>query len=240
MNNDPLQKHIPEKVIERISREKIPMRSRAHFIIRIALTGTVSMLALILSAYVLSFIAFSIHESGEQFLLGFGMRGVRIFLVLFPWGALIADTLLIVLLEWLLQRFAFGYRIPLLKLFGLLAALAAFGAFLIGLTPIHSTILDTADQGSVPVIGEWYERIRTSREENGIFRGTISSIQEDRITITHDDTDHDADDGTHTIILPAGYPADALRIGERVYVLGTQTGTTTVQALGIDRLSPDQ
>jgi hypothetical protein len=238
MSDANLQQEIQQKVLERLKRGDVRMRSRAYFLGHIILAAALSVLVLILSAYVLSFIAFSIHESGEQFLLGFGIRGVETFFELFPWLAILIDVVLILILEWLLQGFKFGYRISLLLLFGIVIVVSGLIASAIALTPLHMSLLGMADRDDLPVIGEMYESIRDSHENQGIFRGTITSIQGNEIVIFHNDGDHDADDGTRQVILPAGY-STTLSVGDRVYVFGIATGTV-IQALGVELLSPDQ
>jgi len=239
MSEPNLQQKIQQKVLERLKRGDVHMRSRSYFIARAVLAIAVSVLVLLLSAYVLSFIAFSIHESGEQFLLGFGTRGVETFFTLFPWVSIVIDILLILALEWLLQSFKFGYRISLLLLFGIVIVGSGLIASAISLTPLHMSLLGMADRDDLPVIGEMYESIRDSHEGQGVFRGTVTSIQGNEIIIFHNDGDHDADDGTRTIILPAGYSTSTLSIGDRVYVFGAATGTV-IQAYGIEPLSSDQ
>lgn len=239
MNGPNLQQEIRQNVLERLKRGDVRMRSRAYFIVRALLALALSVLVLLLSAYVLSFVAFSIHESGEQFLLGFGVRGVETFFVLFPWISIIIDIVLILVLEWLLQSFKFAYRISLALLFGVMIVISGLIASAIALTPLHMSLLDMADRHDLPVIGEMYEGIRTSHDGQGIFRGSIASMQGNVIVITHDDGDHDADDGTRTIVLPSGYSTSELKVGDRVYVFGTATGEV-IEALGIERLSPDQ
>jgi hypothetical protein len=239
MNDENIQQKIQQKVFERLTRGNVTMRSRAYFVGRAALAILVMLVVLALSAYVLSFIMFSIHESGEQFLLGFGERGLTAFLKLFPWGTLIVDIALIFFLEWLLQSFKFGYRFSLVAVFWAVVLASMIIAALIGLTPIHNDFLEMADRGDLPVVGEMYESVRGSHEEQGVFRGTIVAIQGDTITITHEDGDHDTDDGTRTVTLPSGYSTTTFSVGERVYVFGTQ-GSTTIQAYGVDHLSPDQ
>lgn len=239
MTMDGLQQRIRKNVIERIERGEVSMRSRAYFVVRVALAAAVALLVLVLSAYILSFVVFSIHESGEQFLLGFGARGILVFLALFPWLTLAVDIALIFFLEWLLQSFKFGYRSSLLALFGVAATFSVVVAALIGLTPAHGYLLKMADRGDLPIVGRLYRSIRDSHEDRGVFRGTITGIQGDRITIAHDDHDHDADDGTRIVILPEDYSTTTFGVGERVYVFGTP-GSTTIQAYGVNRLSSDQ
>ncbi len=239
MSEQDLQQEIQKKVFARLNRGNVRMHSRVYFIARALSAIAISVLVLLLSAYVLSFIAFSIHESGKQFLLGFGVRGVETFFALFTWFATLVDIVLVLVLEWVLQSFKFAYRISLLLLF--CAALVTSGliASAIALTPLHLSLLTLADQDNLPVIGTMYESIRNSHDADGVFRGTITAVQGDTIVITHDDNDHDADDGTRTIALPAGYATSTLDIGERVYVLGAATGTT-IAAYGIQQLSADQ
>jgi len=237
MNDQNLQQEIQQKVLERIKSGKVRMHPRAYFVVQIIVTLAVAVLALALSVFVLSFIIFSIHGSGEQFLLGFGSRGVATFLMLFPWVMLIIDLAIIFLLEWLLQGFKLGYRISLLSVFLGVFILSALLAVIVDLTPIHQVLLGRADEGDLPIIGQLYESIRDSHEGQGIFRGTIVSIQGNEITITHNDGDHDADDGTRTVILPQDAPQ--LQIGDRVYVYGNGSGDQ-IQAYGIELLSPDQ
>src|ERR1035437_8027474 len=129
--------YIKNIVLKKIRQGNIHMRPRIYFIIQIILVIAVTLIALIASAFVISFAFFSIHESGELFLLGFGIRGLFTFLSLFPWFTLVVTLILIFILEWLLRHFKFNYRVPILKMF----ILALLGIVLIGLlvvtTPIH-------------------------------------------------------------------------------------------------------
>ena len=54
---------INNEVLERIKSGKAHMHPRAYFVAQIIVTVAVAVLALALSAFVLSFIIFSIHES---------------------------------------------------------------------------------------------------------------------------------------------------------------------------------
>lgn len=239
MNERDLQLEIQNKVLERLKRGGVLMRSRWYFVGRIALSAAVSLLVLALSAYIISFIVFSLHESGEQFLLGFGARGVQTFLALFPWLPALADVALVVFLELLLQGFKFGYRVSLLTLFCIVLAASGMLAAAINLTPFNLQLLGLADRGDLPVIGQAYEDIRSSHRDAGIFRGAITATSGNEITISHDDGDHDEDDGTWNVILPPGYATSTLSVGERVYVLGTPSGPI-VQAEGMEEMSPGQ
>jgi len=240
MNESGLEQKIRDTVLARIESGKAHMHPRAYFAARIVLTGAVVILALALSAFVLSFAVFSIHESGEQFLLGFGTKGIVTFLQLFPWLSLVADVALLFLLEWLLQSFKFGYRVSLLSIFIAMFLTSTVLALLINLTPAHMLLLDRADRGQLPVIGELYEGVRDSHQDQGVFRGTVVSSAGPTSTIMHNDGDHDTDDGIHEVITASSTDVDApIKPGDRIYIFGTESGSE-IHAEGIRHLSDDQ
>lgn len=236
MNHELDLKEMQQKVLARVKAGDVRMRSRAYFLVRLIATIVVALIALSLSAFILSFIVFSIHASGQQFLLGFGMQGLITFLALFPWLHLAIDLALIVLLEWLLQGFRFGYRFSLLSVFAGVFFASAILAFALGMTPLHQMLLDEADQGRPP-LGGMYEHIRDPHHELGIFRGTVLSVADGVAVLGHDDLDHDRDDGTWQVHLPPSAPAP--RQGDRVFIFGTSTDHT-INAYNIELLSPEQ
>jgi hypothetical protein len=231
----PQEPDIKTKVLEKIGRGEVRRRPRAYFIAQVVMVIALLAVALALSVFVLSFVIFSVHESGELFLLGFGQQGIATFFVLFPWVALAFDIVLFVAIEWLIRRFKFGYRIPIIRaLFGILL-FALVGGIIIDLTPLHGALLDKADQNELPIVGEWYEGINESHAGQGVFRGTVTSIQGDDFAISHDDGDNDADDGTWTIVAPLGFDMASIAVGDDVYVAGS-VAQGTVQSYGVQRL----
>ncbi len=229
---------IKESVLAKIRTGEISMRPRLYFILQALLIAVLMLFTAAISAFALSFILFGLRESGEQILLGFGVRGLVTFATLFPWSALALVVLLLILIEWLMRYFRFGYRRPVLRAFGALLT----GALLIGLaidaTPLHPFLLSQADRGELPIIGELYESIRAPHRDQGIFRGVITEIQGTQLTVTHDDNDRDTDDGTWTVAAPQGYVVGALHVGELVFVAGTPTGSSTLAAYGIEEYGP--
>ncbi len=197
------------------------MRPRVYFVLQIVFIVLLSIAILLLSVFVLSFIFFSLHESGEQFLLGFGVRGMLTFVTLFPWAALLATLALLSLLEWLLRYFKFGYRLPILRIFIGISAITFIASVLVTVTPLHSSLLGRAEQNELPIIGEFYEAVHDSHESQGIFRGEIMSIRGNTFIISYNNNNLDTDDGTWTVIPPTGFNLSAIHVGEIVYVAGT-------------------
>lgn len=229
---------IKSNVFEKIRKGEISMRPKMYFIARAALLIIVAVIAFIIAMFVLSFAFFSIHESGEQFLLGFGQRGLLAFIALFPWWSLVFTILLILLLDYLLRYFKFGYRVSMLEIFLFALAVVIIAGIIINFTPLHSSLLNNADNDNLPIIGSLYEQIHDSHEAQGVYRGDITSIQGNEFVITHNDTDRDSDDGTWTIMAPEGFDITTLHVGERVYVAGKFI-RGIVYAYGIQEFTTD-
>lgn len=230
---------IKARVFEKIRTGEASMHPRIYFVARVVFLATFSVVVLALTLFILSFALFSIHESGEQFLFGFGQGGIVAFIALFPWLPFLLTAVLILLLEYLLRYFKFGYRVSLLGIF--LIALAIVGAAGVGITftPLHGALLDSADRGELPIIGSLYEEIHDSHQAQGVYRGVISSIQGNEFMVVHDDNDKDTDDGTSTIVAPAGFAVATLRVGEHVYVAGTLV-QGVVHAYGIQEFTANR
>lgn len=215
------------------------MHPKIYFIARTTFLIILSVVTFSLTLFVLSFAFFSIHESGEQFLLGFGQRGLEAFITLFPWGFFLLTVLLLLLLDHLLRYFKFGYRVSMLGIFLIALAIVVIGGIAINFTPLHSTLLDTADHNELPIIGSLYEGIHDSHQAQGVYRGIISSVQGNTFILTHDDQDKDTDDGTSTIMVPAGFDMTTLHTGERVYVAGKLI-RAVVYSYGIQEFTTDR
>lgn len=224
---------IKERVLEKIERGEVSMRSRAHFALQTALVAALLALAAVLAAFVGSFALFSVRQSGADLLLGFGGRGVATFFALFPWFSLALLLALLVAIELLVRRFRLGYRTPLLVALAALALGAAALAYALAATPLHSALLDRADRGELPILGEFYEGVHAGHEGAGVYRGVVTTIAEERFGIAHEDGDRDTDDGSWTVVPPAGFDCASLHEGERVLVAGSLVATSTIQAYGV-------
>ena len=229
---------IQESVLDKIRAGGVSMRPRYYFTTQVVLIGIVSILALVFSVFVLSFGVFSIHESGEQFLLGFGTQGLAMFVSLFPWGLLVSVLVLLVLLETLLRNFRFAYRTPALRIFVWLLLLASVGSAAIGFTSLHPFLSEQADHDALPVIGSFYEQIHDSQQPRGVYRGRVVSVSGSRFVLVHDDYDDDADDGSWTVELPVAFDAEMLSVGARVYVAG-QLQNGVIYAYGVRVISDE-
>jgi hypothetical protein len=238
MNDTHSTDSIQQAVLEKVRAGKVRRRPRWQFMLRIFATLAVCVLLLILSAFVISFIIFSLHESGEQFLLGFGWHGIEVFFQLFPWLQAVAVLILLAILEWLLQGFKIGYRVPLLNIFLGVIGISLILGVIINFTPLHGVLLGAADRGHLPILGEPYEHIFDSHEGDGVCRGTVVSVGTNSFTIYHNDYDNDADDGTFTVHIPPGSALPLPHVGDNVLVFGDPEPGGYLEAEHIQTLPP--
>jgi len=227
--------NIKDKVLEQIHAGRVHMHSRTYFVARIsAIVGT-AIAVFLVAIFFASFVMFALNESGHVSLLTFGPRGLSIFFSLFPWLIIGFVVALLILLEFILRSFKFGYRIPIMRVFGAVAGFAVIASILVFVSPLHSQLLEIADNDALPVIGELYKVTHISHAEQGVFRGVVTSSASSSFTISHDDLNRDADDGTW-VVSPAKTDSHNIpKVGDDVYVAGDIEGNV-IHAYGIQKL----
>lgn len=236
MENESKQNKIAEEVLQKIKSGRISMRPKAYFVAKAVAVIFLSIFIFLISAFILSYIVFSLKASGKLFLLGFGWRGFVNFAILFPWFFLLVDVILVFALDWFLKKFSFGYHAPLVYLFlGSTAAAAAIGLVFTA-TPLHSGFLRNAETGKIPPpAAELYDGLRRPPRGLGIFRGTVVSIATSSFEMLHDDLDGDEDTGLVKVQFPPDInPADFVEEGEHVFVAG-DAASGTIRAYGVSR-----
>ncbi len=211
---------IRQAVLDKVRTGAVRRRPRAYFLVRVIATVVLSLVLLVVSTLVLSFILFSLHESGQQFLIGFGVRGIQVFLQLFPWILAGTAFVLMLVLEWLLRGFKFGYRIPLLHVFLGILGISIVLSVLINFTPLHATLLQTSRRGELPLVGNTYQHILDHHDDQGVCRGRVIAMDTDSLTLQHDDHDRDKDDGTFTVHTSGVKGLPRVYFGDELLVFG--------------------
>lgn len=226
-----------DQVLEKIRSGKVHMHPRIYFGLKALALALTTAAVVAASATLVSFILFSIQASGQMYLLGFGGRGLQVFLLLFPWWLLALDIALMLLMGWLLRHFQFGYRSPLLYLLTGTLAISVIIGFLITITPLHRSLLHQANRGRLPVFGGLYENLRRPPRERGVFRGEVTDIVPDNSFIMrHNDFDTDHDDGGWKVIPPPNIQIqNFLHVHDYVFVAGNEMNGV-IQAYGIQKL----
>ncbi len=229
------QINIKEKVLEKISANELTMRPKSYFVFKAAALIALGIGVLSVSVFVCDFILLSLRINGHYSLLGFGSRGMWMFITFFPWGLLFFDGILVFLLERLLRQFRFGYRTPvLLLLLGLLIVTLTIGFFIDRSTSLNDQLLARAHNHQlIAPFDEYYEHAGHRSLEEGICRCVITSIQSDSISA------YDEGLGTTTVFTITTPPNQTtrgnLKIGDVVYIAGDKD-EYGIRAFGIQKL----
>lgn len=223
-------------VLARIRAHEVAMRPRVYFTLRFVALVAVSVAILLISIFIFNFILFSIRLNGDDALLGFGPRGIEAFLRFFPWTLLVLDIALVMLLQWLLRSFRFGYKRPVLPLLGglLLFTLVAGLAMDRG-TGVNEQLLRGADRHLLPPpFGDVYGRVRHDLPPgSGLWRGSVTAINGNKVTVAVGTT-------SLTFLLPDNddrATTTDLHVGDPVLVAGDQKDGV-IQAFGLRKLDP--
>jgi len=236
-------KSISDQIIAAARDGKLKMRPKWQFILRACLwlVGLAAVLLALL--YLFSLFLFITRRTGIWIAPIFGFHGILIFLTSLPWLLVLAVFVFVVILEVLVRRYYFAYRLPLLySALGVLLVVIVGGLVLAG-TPLHDILSHCPRPGSSPPAGLGriggppcgtgvYRDLDPQRFEN-IHSGVISDFDGGNFIITDGQQEV-----LHIIItrktrLPFG---DDFTVGDMVVVVGDRHGDQ-VEAFGISRVS---
>ncbi len=217
-------------IMEKIKKGDITMRPRWHFVVlsAFALVGVALVVATLL--YVASLALFFMRDSGVWFTPALGARGWFDLLHSLPWLLILLVVLFVVLLEFLVRRYAFVYQRPLVvSILGVILVVAVGGFFI---APFHRGLFLSARHNTLPSpLGMWYGRMFRAPRPNDVYHGTVVAASSSGLIVSDIDGE-----GTSTIIITREtrlpYGAD-FSPGDYVVVVGDQVGTDTMRAWGI-------
>ena len=224
MKNSELQQEntASKKALKKILAQEISMRPRLYFTAKVVALFVVALLTLAVSISLGSFILFSIRASNETSLLGFGIPGYAIFLQVFPWRLFILDIICVVLLEWLLRKFRFGYKSPLLYLFFMILVIMLSATLVIDHSRMSDRVLQGARDNGIPLIGSLYDQGRRSPSvESGVCPCVVEGINGN--TLMMKETMSDGIQQQVTVIMPSDQATSSIHVGDHLFIVGNFT-----------------
>ncbi|MBP8994370.1 MAG: hypothetical protein KBG30_11270 [Bacteroidales bacterium] len=219
MNKQSFQNQNPKKenALDKIKKGEVKMRPRIYFIFRILLWVLGIILIFIAGVYLVDLIFIVLHKSGLWFTLGFGPKGIMIFLGNFPWVLLLITLIFVALLETLIRRFSITYKRPLIYSVLAILILISLVGFFIQKSSFNEHILKRAEEGRLPITHHFYNRYGMQKPEN-VFLGTVVEISNDKNFIIK------KEDGTliKVEILPNTHfpPRFEIKVGDYVIIMG--------------------
>jgi len=237
-NNHEKHETIADRILRKIREGEVSQRSRLYFMLHVAVAVLVALIVLTLSVLIFNFILFSIRVNHHDSLLGFGPRGLETFALIFPWPLLVIDVVLVFVLELLLRRFRFAYKIPVLYLLaGLILATAACALFIDRGTNVNDRLLHRADRHELSFFGDMFEEARRPMPGSGVCVCTITAIAGDTLKVA------DSRSGSTTeltVILPLDNPyatTTSLNVGDTVLIAG-DVDNGVIRAFGVQKVLP--
>ena len=238
MNND-TQKSVQGNVMAAIRSGGVRMKPRWQFMLYsgLAILGIIAVLLALL--FMASLVVFFLRHTGAWFAPAFGIRGWFDFVGGVPWLLVALIACLAALLEYLMKRYAFVYKRPLLASIGGIAIIVLFGGFISAsaVEPFHARMLFFADHGEAPPpLNFFYGRTSRPAPPDGLYRGMIVQSGDHRFVII----DRNRAGTTTVLVTPdtrLPYGGD-FTVGKYVIVVGDRVGTDTLQAYGIQQIDP--
>ncbi len=220
LQQTPIRESASNKVLGKIRSHELSIRPRFYFTLKSMALVVVALTTLLLSVSIGCFILFSIRTSYETSLLGFGPSGLLLFLLLFPWPLLLLDIASIALLEWMLRKFRFGYRSPLLYLlFGILVVILSVSA-VIDNGRFSDQFLRGVRNRGVPIMGGIYDRGRRPPPPgSGACPCVVQSISGATVIMTESIPNEPV--RTIQVIFPSSIATSTLHVGEKLFVFGS-------------------
>lgn len=233
--NEDIQKNIKDEVLKKIESGQVGMRSKTYFLLKLVLLSVVVVLVTLISVFLLSFIIFGMSLDGSLFLVRFGGTGWYHFIFALPWYLLAIDVLLLILLDWILKSFRFGYKSPVVLLFIGTFLTITIASTLINLTPFHQNIMRKINEKKIPLFPNIYSGVKSEIQKPGTYKGFVGEITGNRFEFTFSRGMTPETEVVQVIALEGINVDDYLNKGDLVFVAGSlKDGEIT--AYGIKKL----
>lgn len=238
-NNLKEQKNKFSDILNKIESNEIKIETKLHFTLKAILLILVILSILAISIFIFNFILFNVRISNQESLLAFGPRGILAYLRFFPWPMFILDLILIVVLQWIIRSFKFGYKTPTLyMIFGIMILVLLFGSLIDRGTDLNDRILRRADQERLmKPFGRFYGSAHKMPPlESGICKCIVTSIENNILTVK----DTNGEGKEFKVLLPMNdlrATSTAIQVGDTVLIAGDKEGDI-IRAFGLKNLSP--
>lgn len=139
---------ILERVLSAIMAGRVRMRPKWHFVLHAALGATGVAIALLALLWFAGFILFTLRETGVWLAPFFGPRGWFVFFASVPWLIVVLSLVFLVVLEFLVQRYSFAHRRPLL--YSVLGIVFVVVVGSMAVAPVHRALFRFARENRLP------------------------------------------------------------------------------------------
>lgn len=219
---------LKNNLIDKIKAGDINMKPRWHFVLRSLLIIFGVITASLVVVYLLSFVLFTLRQSGVGFLPLYGVRGISLFVMNSPWLLIGSAGITFIALQLLVHKYSFSYRQPLLYSVMSVIALVLFGAYAIEQTPMHQRLQEITKERNVPVVGAMYRDVM-ERQPELVTVGYVTAVTESGLEIVSREKEQLS---VYISNATKQKPDSLYQTGDIVMVFGDRDGEI-IEALGI-------
>jgi hypothetical protein len=221
-----------DHIIKTIKTGDVKMRPKWYFLLRDILGATAIVIILLIAVYVGSFIIFVLHQDGTWFVPVFGFAGWFALFNALPWVLIVLSCLFVVALAFLVMRYPFSYKWPVVYSFLGIGFLIAAASFLFVQTSFSNTFFSSPIPEGLPFLGEYYPGVGVL-SPNNVHRGEIEALTSSGFVV-------EGFFGTTSTVFIASQTdmmfAGPFEPGDVVVVFGNRSVTGTIQAVGIEKI----
>lgn len=161
-------KNIKEKILNYVNSNEVSIKPKWHFIFKLIFKIIAILIVFLAIVYFISFSNLVIYEKESLGLLN--MRNFGHFVFTLPWLILFLSLVLLIVLEFLIRKFSFVYKKPLIySLFGLIFIVLVIG-FALNRIDNQFRFARFGERPEMPILGPMHQH----------FRGTFGQRYFDR------------------------------------------------------------
>lgn len=166
-----------KEILDKIKNGELDMKPKWHFVLKSALLLLGTVITALLAIYFLSFVFFTLRETGVGFSVLYGFKGISLFVIHSPWILISATAVFIGVLYLLITHYSFSYQKPLVYSMVGVVLFALVGSVIVEQTTMHKQLQQYSEQMEVPVFSPMYRGAKTSPSENIVY-GEILEVNE--------------------------------------------------------------
>ena len=218
---------LEEKILQKIKEKGVRQKPKWQFVLQTVLLVSTTIIALLVTFYLISFVSLVSREQDLIRLFGFGPNFTFALVQAMPWMLLFLLVLLLGALQILVRYFAFGYERTVLMTLTLTIGLASVVSYGFYTFDKNMKFARFGERGEAPFLKPIHDKYRKGDQPN-LLHGVVVSVYENSYTI-------ETFRGSTTVTFIASdktklEPGATLGVGESVFVVLERSGTTT-QAL---------
>jgi|SRR5579872_555950 len=150
MQPENLKNESQENILGKIKTGEVKMRPKFYFVSQAVLLGIAAVLLFLIAIFLVSFIMF-LGRTGHN-------SNVHLFLKTFPWILIVASLLLTAILIFILKRYAFAYRWPLIFLPIAVIGIILIASLVAEFYSFHEKLESYAMHRHVPGLAPFYRK----------------------------------------------------------------------------------